>query len=61
MYNKRIKKFSINANFGGSVRTQQSKKIQDRVDALMQPDVKSLENNAAQIKATTGYNKKTKE
>ena len=27
----------------------------------MQPDVKSLENNAAQIKATTGYNKKTKE
>ena len=61
MYNKRIKKFSINANFGGSVRTQQSKKIQDRVNALMQPDVKSLENNAAQIKATTGYNKKTKE
>jgi TonB-linked SusC/RagA family outer membrane protein len=60
-YNQTFDKFSIGANIGASSQDITYKRLYSKVDALLQPDVKSLANNASMLTSNESYNGKQKQ
>lgn len=59
-FNKKFGKFGVSVNAGASNQKVKSEQIESKVNAMLQPDVKSLANNAGTASATEGRSAKEK-